>query len=69
MKKILLTLCILSIPLLAQSVDEKEVLKNIGKSKQVERDINIVPQLNKRKKMGREIASAPSIIINKRTSI
>ncbi|MDG2188057.1 MAG: hypothetical protein P8K67_00220, partial [Candidatus Marinimicrobia bacterium] len=69
MKKILLTLCIISMPLMAQSADEKEVLKSIGKSKQIERSVNLTPKPTKRKKMGREITSAPSIIINKRSSI
>ena len=69
MKKILLTLCIISMPLMAQSADEKEVLKSIRKSKQIERSVNLTPKPTKRKKMGREITSAPSIIINKRSSI
>ena len=69
MKKILLTLLIFSMSVMAQSADDKEVLKSIGKSKQIERSVNLTPKPNMRKKMGREIASAPSIIINKRTSI
>jgi polyisoprenoid-binding protein YceI len=69
MKKILLALCIISMPLMAQSADEKEVLKSIGKSKQVERSVNLAPKPIKSKKIGREITSAPSIMINKRSSI
>ena len=69
MKKILLTLCIISVPLMAQSADEKEVLKSVGKSNQIERSVNFTPKPTKRKKVGRKITSAPSIIINKRSSI
>ena len=69
MKKILLTLCIISVPLMAQSADEKEVLKSVGKSNQIERSVNFAPKPTKRKKVGRKITSAPSIIINKRSSI
>ena len=68
MKKILLILCLISIPLIAQSANEKEVLKSVGKSKQIEPSINLAPKLTERKKMGREITSAPSIVINKRSS-
>jgi len=69
MKKILLTLCIISMPLMAQSADEKEALKSIGKSKQIEHSVNLTPKPTKRKKMGREITFVPSIMINKRSSI
>ncbi|MDA7641665.1 YceI family protein [Candidatus Marinimicrobia bacterium] len=69
MKKILLILCIISIPLTAQSANEKEVLKSIGTSKQIERSINLAPKPSKHKKMGRDITLAQSIKINKRSSI
>jgi len=51
MKKILLILC-LTIPLMAQSTNNRETLKSIGQQKQVERKAN----------------AAPTIIINSRTS-
>ncbi len=51
MKKILLILC-LTIPLMAQSTNNRETLKSIGQQKQVER----------------KASAAPTIIINSRTS-
>ena len=51
MKKILLILC-LTIPLIAQSTDNREALKSIGQRKQVERKANV----------------APTIILNRKTS-
>ena len=51
MKKILLILC-LTIPLMAQSTDNRETLKSIGQQKQVERKANV----------------APTIILNRKTS-
>ena len=69
MKKILLALFIISMPLMAQSANEEEVIKSIGIDKQVERSVNLAPKPIKRKKMGGEITSAPSIMINMRSSI
>ena len=51
MKKILLILC-LTIPLMAQSTNNRETLKSIGQQKQVERKANV----------------APTIILNRKTS-
>ena len=56
-------------PLMAQSANEEEVIKSIGIDKQVERSVNLAPKPIKRKKMGGEITSAPSIMINMRSSI
>ena len=44
MKKILLILC-LTIPLMAQSTDNRETLKSIGQQKQVERKANVAPTI------------------------
>ena len=44
MKKILLILC-LTIPLIAQSTDNREALKSIGQRKQVERKANVAPTI------------------------
>jgi len=68
MKKILLTLCIMMMPLMAQSADEKEVLKSVGERKQIEHKVNLTPQVNQRKQMRRNTITAPSIILNRRAS-
>ena len=69
MKKVLLTLCVIMIPLMAQSADEKEVLKSVGKSRQVERKVDLNPQVTQRKQMRRgDTTTAPSIILNRRVS-
>jgi polyisoprenoid-binding protein YceI len=67
MKKILSILFIVTMPLIAQSADEKEVLKNIGKNRQIEGKINLAPQAIQRKKMTSR-STAPGIILNRGSS-
>ena len=71
MKKILLTLCIMMMPLMAQSTNEKEALKKVGQGERIQREVNLNPNIVKQDKRVQQKKSrliTPIIILNKRTS-
>ena len=68
MKKILLILLFISTSLMAQSTDERELLKTTISSSQVERKIIPSQELIQQKNMGKRRTVAPIVIINKRNS-